>query len=467
MRLLTLLWLLAIPAFAQAPTPGPYLGLTKYTALIVRDYVSAGTFIGDGSQLTGISGTSGGGASPSLPLNGVQYNNAGNFGANVSFTFVGGLLTVPTVSASAFNGNGAGLTNVAAANVPYAGISGIPAPLTAVATGTALTMQDLSTTTLSATTADILTLQSGLVSTTALSATTALLTNLTVTACTGCSAGGGTQISTTSNNNASNISNSTAIGFNASAGTGTENTTYGSGAGRSITSGFQDTGIGAAALASVTTGANNVGIGSLALTQLTTANHNTAVGHAAFGGAVAYNAADGTAIGWDAGLFATGAQNTILGSAAGNNVSFSGTANLIGGYAAAQSLTSGIQNVILGQSAASNLTTGSSNIAIGGKSVNLFSATGSNQLSIGNIIYGDLGRPLAGFIGINITSPSVAWEVSGTISATTVTVNSPTTLPTCTAAKAGNMWYNGITKCLNYCDGTANRQVTSVAASCT
>lgn len=439
MRLLTLLWLLAIPAFAQAPTPGPYLGLTKYTALIVRDYVSAGTFIGDGSQLTGISGTSGGGASPSLPLNGVQYNNAGNFGASSSFTFTAGLLTAPTISASAFNGgtfsgNGAGLTNVAAASVPYAGISGIPAPVAAVAAGTALTMQDLSTTTLSATTADIRTLQSGLVSTTALSATTALLTNLTVTACTGCSAGGGTQISTTSNNNQSNVSGSANYGFNAGLGTGTSITAIGAGALRALTTGIWNTAVGANALGLVSNGSENVGVG------------------------------------YAAGSQSTGSSNVYLGSWAGRDAT-TGSGNTFVGHQAANAATTAFGNTCLGSNTCNGLSTGNNNLVIGvdGVTTNVVTGAGTKQLNLANAVWGSFASGInnANTLGINITNPSVAWEVSGTISATTVTVNSPTTLPICTAAKAGNMWYNGITKCLNYCDGTANRQVTSVVGSCT
>lgn len=49
-----------------------------------------------------------------------------------------------------------------------------------------------------------------------------------------------------------------------------------------------------------------------------------------------------------------------------------------------------------------------------------------------------------------------------------VKLTSPTaTAPTCNAANAGTIFYNGVTKCLNVCDGTAYRQQTSVAGSCT
>lgn len=71
------------------------------------------------------------------------------------------------------------------------------------------------------------------------------------------------------------------------------------------------------------------------------------------------------------------------------------------------------------------------------------------------------------------TTPLVTLQVSGTTYSTTISVTnyvnvgSPTTPPTCNAANKGNAFMNTTTNCLNYCDGTANRQVTSVAASCT
>jgi len=67
----------------------------------------------------------------------------------------------------------------------------------------------------------------------------------------------------------------------------------------------------------------------------------------------------------------------------------------------------------------------------------------------------------------NVISISGTTYSSGLISTSSwVNVGSPTTLPTCNAANKGNVFMNTTTNCLNYCDGTANRQVTSLAASC-
>lgn len=59
--------------------------------------------------------------------------------------------------------------------------------------------------------------------------------------------------------------------------------------------------------------------------------------------------------------------------------------------------------------AGSGLTTGSNNIVIG-NNASVPSATASNQLSIGNWIYGNGGN-----IGIATSSPSVALDVNGQV----------------------------------------------------
>lgn len=77
-------------------------------------------------------------------------------------------------------------------------------------------------------------------------------------------------------------------------------------------------------------------------------------------------------------------------------------------------------------------------------------------------------------MGLNVTVPAYAFDMSGTlnvagnISASAgIKIGSPTTPLACSADTAGNTYYNSATKCLNYCDGTAYRQVTSAAGSCT
>lgn len=57
-----------------------------FVSLDISGTVSASTFIGDGSGLTGISGT--GGATPASPTTSVQFNNAGALGGAAEFVYV-------------------------------------------------------------------------------------------------------------------------------------------------------------------------------------------------------------------------------------------------------------------------------------------------------------------------------------------------------------------------------------------
>lgn len=77
------------------------------------------------------------------------------------------------------------------------------------------------------------------------------------------------------------------------------------------------------------------------------------------------------------------------------------------------------------------------------------------------------GRTSTGVNAPNTLFVSGTLGVLGQASMTQVLYNSPTTLPVCNAGNKGNQFFNFTTNCMNYCDGTANRQVTSLAGSCT
>jgi hypothetical protein len=120
-----------------------------------------------------------------------------------------------------------------------------------------------------------------------------------------------------------------------------------------------------------------------------------------------------TAVGYDA------YPNNVQGygnAAFGNNSLFSNTHgyyNAAIGNFALQALTTGNYNAALGSNSLSGLTTGTRNIGLGADS-SVPSSTASNQLSIGNVIYGaNMGNTATGTIGIGVQVPTEKLEVAG------------------------------------------------------
>jgi hypothetical protein len=158
-----------------------------------------------------------------------------------------------------------------------------------------------------------------------------------------------------------------------------------------------NTAIGYAALFKDTTGVSNVAVGTDALFYNLSATSSTAIGYlAGSGNSSGYSNQGGTAVGYQAGTsFQTGSDyNTLL------------------GYDSGYSLTTGNHNIFLGDNSTqgnASETTGSSNIKIG-DNITLPSGTASNQLDIGNLIYGTglngTGSTLStGNVGIGTTTP--------------------------------------------------------------
>lgn len=180
--------------------------------------------------------------------------------------------------------------------------------------------------------------------------------------------------------NATTGSQNTFLGYQAGLGnilaTGSDNTFVGYWAGYNFTSGNTNVGIGRETMMNVSTGSNNTAVGYQAMLGNTSAWGNTALGSQAL-----YSNLTGqtnVAVGDSALYFATASGNTTIGYRAG-----------------------------------SNITTGTDNIAIG-NNAQVPTATVSNQLSIGNWIYG-----VSGNIGLGLTAPSVKLhQDNGTATAT-------------------------------------------------
>jgi trimeric autotransporter adhesin len=224
--------------------------------------------------------------------------------------------------------------------------------------------------------------------------------------------------------------------------TGSINVAIGASAMANATTAGSNVAIGYTALLNNSTGSDNVGVGVGAL-QNTTANGNIGIGSGTIGNnitgsqnvAIGYfalnnnNNANNVAIGHQAAQNITGSQNAIVGAFAGYGVSGTSTYSdaAILGQNAGNGLTTGNQNTFIGSQAGKTVTTGAGNIILG-YNTQASTATTNNQLNIGNSIFGDMTNGHAGaggaaLIGINVVTPSVALEVSGTISATGLAVN--------------------------------------------
>lgn len=174
----------------------------------------------------------------------------------------------------------------------------------------------------------------------------------------------------------------TAFGYKAGANltySGHSNTLIGAYAGRNITSGVANTIIGSQCGYSLTAGSQNYIIGQNALNNGTTASYNIAMGVNAL---YASNGSGNTALGYYTGNSLTGSYNVLL-----------------GGWNA---LNQGLLNY---------------NIGIG-TFITFPNATGSNQLNIGNTIFGTVGPNTpytTGVIGITTTTPRRKLDVLDSI----------------------------------------------------
>ncbi|WP_214771274.1 hypothetical protein [Exiguobacterium sp. s133] len=206
------------------------------------------------------------------------------------------------------------------------------------------------------------------------------------------------------------------------------------------TTGSYNVAIGYNALRDNTTTSFNVAIGQHAL-RLSTQNNNTAIG--AYALASNLDGAGLTAIGYQALNKSTGSNNTAIGqqvllnlsSGTGNTAMgrttllslVSGSSNTIIGQDSMRNLTSGQKNTVIGQSSGLLLTTGDNNILVG-QSINTPTATTSNYMSLGDLIYGDLINLR---VGIGINAPLAKLHIgAGSSTVAPIRINAGTLLTT-------------------------------------
>jgi hypothetical protein len=188
---------------------------------------------------------------------------------------------------------------------------------------------------------------------------------------------------------------------------GFRNTAIGTNVMAGNTSGNRNVAVGDAAMSSNTTGQQNVaiGVGSLFSNQL--GNSNVAIGRNALtstNGTIGTQASNNTAVGMvSMESNTTGAYNSAFGRESLYSNS-TGDYNVGVGWKAGFANTVGINNVSIGNSAGV-ASTGSNNITIGSFSEVPVLAN-SNQLSIGNVIYGkNMTSTFNGLIGIGENDP--------------------------------------------------------------
>jgi len=203
------------------------------------------------------------------------------------------------------------------------------------------------------------------------------------------------------------------IGYQAGYGaqTGSDyNTFVGHQSGRSNTTGSQNVALGGSSLYSNTTGGFNTALGYVSMNTNTTGEYNTAIGHNTLtdNKTGSYNVALGT----QALQNNTSATNTVaIGYlAAVGSGDYSSQNGVYLGYGAGALVETGSNNnIFLGYQAGNNVTTGATNLILG-YDIDAPSATASNQLSIGNLIFGTgidgTGTTISsGNIGIATTTP--------------------------------------------------------------
>lgn len=241
------------------------------------------------------------------------------------------------------------------------------------------------------------------------------------------------------------------------ASTTNQDTVFGLQAGNTATTSAivaSNTAIGYRALSGQTSGIGNTAIGAFALTNAVATNRNTAVGYNTLNGTTGQ---DNVAIGYSSGVnaFLSSTGNTFVGEGSGPNsptIEYYNTE--IGWGAGANAFTGHYGNTLIGsQINPTTITSGHNNINLGAEIFNV-SNTGSNQLNIGNLIYGTIpatttafALPTTGSIGIASSSPWAELSIhanNGSIQTNLFAIGSSTASATTTLFLLKNNGFLGL-----------------------
>lgn len=200
--------------------------------------------------------------------------------------------------------------------------------------------------------------------------------------------------------------------------------------------GTENVGLGERSLYSNVAGQGNMAIGYRSLYN-STANYNVGIGRQAF---FTLTGASNVGIGTNVGYYANGTGNTNLGYQAGYGYSGQAIANynvIVGmsagyygsdgdentmvGYRAGFGTSGQVadKNIFVGSKAGEGISSGDNNIAIG-YDVDPQSATASNQMTIGNLLFSNgidgTGTTVStGNLGVGVTSPDTKLDVNGAL----------------------------------------------------
>lgn len=209
--------------------------------------------------------------------------------------------------------------------------------------------------------------------------------------------------------------------------TGYGNFSFSRGGLKSLTTGTKNIAIGSEPMSSMQTGSDNIGIGYSALSNSGDGSYNTIVGSwagrnndAGWGDAHGYR---NTVLGYYAFYDRGASDNDVVALGARAGTYFQGNRNIfIGAHAGnvEDRISGGDSNIIIGYRAAQNANDGAEKNIIIGNQVDLQDSSGSNQLSIGNLIFGTgvdgTGTTISdGKVGIKVPNPNSTFEIDGNI----------------------------------------------------